>query len=91
MSTRSRKRWCAGVKIRHTDQATAEAHRTALELYNARRGWIQPGRELGVYWCEVCQAFHVGHQAARPDVPTGNETQDGPPEQLTVLGPEAIP
>jgi hypothetical protein len=89
VSGRNRPRWCAGVKIRHQTYQTAADHVAALVEYNARHGLVRPGKSLGVYFCEACEAFHVGHGPEnRSDVPAGNEEM-ARAVSLPPPGPEA--
>ncbi len=54
MSKRARN-WCSGTKINHATEPSAEAHRRHLE----RTGHTAPGKRTAIYWCQLCQAWHV--------------------------------
>jgi len=50
-------------KARHYTKTEAEAQRSALETREQTHG--RPALNLGplnVYWCQGCQAYHVGHK-----------------------------
>jgi hypothetical protein len=61
-----RRRWCPG-KVCFLDTDQAERSRRGIVYKDARRGRLRPGVRLVCYWCEVCQAFHLGHEPV--DVP----------------------
>jgi hypothetical protein len=50
-------------KSRYYTPTDAERHRSALESLEHAHG--RPALNLGplsVYWCDRCQAYHVGHK-----------------------------
>jgi hypothetical protein len=48
-------------KVRHYIKAAADAHRAALERWDQVIGLTNRGTPV-TYWCERCDAFHVGHK-----------------------------
>jgi hypothetical protein len=50
-------------KHRFHDQAEAQGCRDALARWEHATGTAKPGK-LGTYWCDRCQAYHVGHNGA---------------------------
>jgi hypothetical protein len=53
---------CERGKQRFYDPIEAQAFCDVLAAKNRFTGMGKAGRELIVYWCEVCQSFHVGHK-----------------------------
>jgi hypothetical protein len=47
-------------KARHYDPQSAEAHRLRLEEGDRAAGRLH-GHVI-IYWCDRCEAFHVGHR-----------------------------
>lgn len=86
-----RRRYCPGLKLCHADLAAAELHRQWQAKRNARAGRICPEKRLVTYFCEVCKGYHIGHEAALPDVPAGNEETQTARLNNGRLGSEAIP
>lgn len=58
--------WCPG-KVRYATPELAERSRRGIVFKDAARGRLRPGLRLVCYFCDVCQAFHLGHE--RVDVP----------------------
>ena len=54
-------------KVRHYSPDEAERHRLAVEASDHAAGRLD-GHVI-IYWCECCDAFHVGHRAKRGDQP----------------------
>jgi hypothetical protein len=54
-------RVCESRKIRFYDRIEAEAFARVLAGKNGVTGRGKPGLQLHVYWCEGCEAYHVGH------------------------------
>jgi hypothetical protein len=52
---------CDRRKIRFHDQVEAEAFAQVLAGKNGVTGRGKPGLQLHAYWCESCEAYHVGH------------------------------
>jgi hypothetical protein len=49
-------------KRRYYDPIAAGGVRDALEAWDRAHGQARPDRELVVYYCDRCGAFHVGHK-----------------------------
>jgi hypothetical protein len=52
-------------KKRFQDRDEADASAAVIRHHNRVTGGGKPGRRLGVYHCERCAAWHLGH-APRP-------------------------
>jgi hypothetical protein len=48
-------------KARYYSPDDAEAHRRSLEASDHAAGRLHG--QVIVYWCDACQAFHVGHRS----------------------------
>jgi hypothetical protein len=64
------RRWCRG-KFHYASVELAERSCRALAWKNSLRGRRKKDMRLTPYWCDVCQAFHIGHE--RVDVPPAHE------------------
>jgi hypothetical protein len=49
-------------KVSYPDAEQAERSRRGIVYKDAARGRLKPGVQLVCYWCDVCQAFHLGHE-----------------------------
>lgn len=56
---------CRSGKKMHTTEANAHKHRRALAAWNAKNS-IFNEKPLNVYWCALCDFFHVGHSDIPP-------------------------
>ena len=52
---------CGSGKQRFHDLVDAEAFAQVLAGKNTVTGQGKAGKPLRPYWCEACQAWHVGH------------------------------
>jgi len=50
-------------EVRHYDPDEAERARRELQARDLAQG--KPAAAMHVYWCDQCQAFHVGHRVGR--------------------------
>ena len=48
---------CSG-KVRHETRASADEH---LESLRVEQGRGHRSQTLGIYACDVCRGFHIGH------------------------------
>jgi hypothetical protein len=49
-------------KVRYHGKPAADGVAQALVIHERSRGWNREGKPIGVYWCEACGAWHVGHR-----------------------------
>jgi len=49
-------------KRRHYSPVEAQAHVKELEALDRSSGRTRLDQELHTYWCDRCEAFHVGHR-----------------------------
>jgi hypothetical protein len=63
-------------KIRHYTKPSADGHRMALEQWEREKGPARPGI-LSTYWCNPCQAYHVGHSSLESSHEDSRETERG--------------
>ena len=70
---------CRRRKRRHLTREGADRHRIRMETIDVVAGRTRPGWLLGVYWCDECAAYHIGHRKVNASNTRERETIDEKP------------